>query len=63
MTTPIPLIDLATQQTRIRGNVDAALTKILDHGQYIMGPEVGQLEAELAEFSANTHVNRIVNVS
>lgn len=56
MTAPIPLIDLASQQTRIRGKVDAALTKILDHGQYIMGPEVGQLEADLAEFSANTHV-------
>ncbi len=52
----IPFIDLAAQQARIRPEIDAALAKILDHGQYIMGPEVRALEDDLARFSANTHV-------
>lgn len=56
MTNPIPLIDLATQQARIRDKVDAAITTVLDHGQYIMGPEVTQLEADLAAYSNNKHV-------
>ena len=43
-------IDLATQQRRIRGAVDEAVARVLDHGRYIMGPEVAALEADLAEF-------------
>ncbi len=53
---PIPFINLAAQQALIRDRLDAALTAILDHGQYIMGPEVGQLESALGAFSSNTHV-------
>ena len=56
MTQNIPFIDLAAQQARIRPQIDAALAKILDHGQYIMGPEVSALEADLAAFSKNKHV-------
>ena len=56
MTQNIPFIDLAAQQARIRPQIDAALAKILDHGQYIMGPEVSALEADLAAFSQNKHV-------
>jgi dTDP-4-amino-4,6-dideoxygalactose transaminase len=48
---PVPFIDLEAQQARIRGRVDAAIARVLDHGQYIMGPEVGELERQLAEFS------------
>ena len=33
-------IDLAKQQSRIRGAVDARIKTVLDHGKYIMGPEV-----------------------
>ena len=43
-------IDLAAQQRRIRGAVDEAVTRVLDHGRYIMGPEVAALEADLAAF-------------
>ncbi|WP_020676315.1 DegT/DnrJ/EryC1/StrS family aminotransferase [Geopsychrobacter electrodiphilus] len=43
-------IDLKAQQDRIRPQIDAAIKRVLDHGQYIMGPEVGQLEQMLAEF-------------
>ena len=50
-----PFIDLATQQARIRDKVDAGLATVLDHGAYIMGPEVGALEARLAAYAGVRH--------
>ncbi len=44
-------IDLSTQQKRIRGAIEAGFKKILDHGQYILGPEIGELEERLAAFT------------
>ena len=38
-------IDLASQQKRIRAELEAGILAVLDHGQYIMGPEIKQLEA------------------
>jgi dTDP-4-amino-4,6-dideoxygalactose transaminase len=55
MTPSIPFIDLAQQQALIRPQLDAALAAVLDHGQYIMGPEVHQLEADLAAFCGAKH--------
>ncbi|HEY3799353.1 MAG TPA: DegT/DnrJ/EryC1/StrS aminotransferase family protein [Caulobacteraceae bacterium] len=46
----IPFIDLAAQQSRLRPRLDAAIARVLDHGGYVMGPEVGQLEEQLAVF-------------
>jgi hypothetical protein len=46
----IAFIDLAAQQRRIRDRLDAAIGRVLDHGGYVMGPEVRQFEAELAAF-------------
>ena len=43
-------IDLKAQQKRIRKDIDAAIGRVLDHGAYILGPEVRQFEAELAAF-------------
>jgi dTDP-4-amino-4,6-dideoxygalactose transaminase len=51
----IELIDLKAQQARIRARVDAAVARVLDHGQYIMGPEVTACEAQLAAFSGARH--------
>ena len=48
---PLPLIDLEAQQRRIRPAVDRAIARVLDHGQYIMGPEVRELERQLAAFT------------
>ncbi len=48
-------IDLDAQQKRIRPQIDAAIKRVLDHGQYIMGPEVSQLEQMLAEFVGVKH--------
>ena len=37
-------IDLAAQQTRIREQIEKNVNAVLNHGKYIMGPEVGELE-------------------
>lgn len=46
----IEFIDLKSQQARIKDKIDAGIQRVLDHGQYILGPEVAELEARLAEF-------------
>lgn len=43
-------IDLAAQQKRIRNRIENNIRKVLDHGQYIMGPEIKELESRLADF-------------
>ena len=43
-------IDLKSQQKRIKPSLDQAISRVLEHGQYVMGPEVSQLEQALAEF-------------
>lgn len=48
---PTEFIDLAAQQKVIRANLDLAIKQVLDHGQYIMGPEVKELEADLEKFT------------
>lgn len=52
---PIDFIDLKSQQKRIRSRVEESFLKILDHGQYIMGPEVKELESMLSEFCGVKH--------
>lgn len=46
----IPFIDLQAQQTRIADRINARIAQVLSHGQYILGPEVGEFERELARF-------------
>jgi len=48
-------IDLKTQQSRIRNNLESRFKKILDHGAYIMGPEVFELEEKLADYCGVKH--------
>lgn len=48
-------IDLAAQQARIRSRIDARIKAVLDHGKYIMGPEVAELEAALCAFTGARH--------
>jgi dTDP-4-amino-4,6-dideoxygalactose transaminase len=48
-------IDLAAQQQRIREEVEARMRAVLDHGQYILGPEIGELERALAGYTAVKH--------
>jgi dTDP-4-amino-4,6-dideoxygalactose transaminase len=49
-------IDLVAQQTRLREGIDQAIARVLDHGRYIMGPEIAELEAALGEFCGTAHV-------
>lgn len=51
----MPFIDLKTQYELIKENVWKRMNTVLDHGQYIMGPEVTELENELAKFAGVKH--------
>ena len=53
---PVPFIDIAAQRRRLGKSIDEAVARVLDHCQFINGPEVTQLEAELAAFSGARHV-------
>lgn len=46
----IDFIDLKTQQALIKDKIDAGIQRVLAHGQYILGPEVAELEEKLAAF-------------
>jgi UDP-2-acetamido-2-deoxy-ribo-hexuluronate aminotransferase len=48
-------IDLKTQYRRIKPSVDARIARVLDHGQYILGPEVLELEQKLADYVGTRH--------
>jgi dTDP-4-amino-4,6-dideoxygalactose transaminase len=53
---PIPFIDVAAQRQRLGKAIDDAVSRVLGHCLFINGPEVTQLEAELAAFSGARHV-------
>jgi dTDP-4-amino-4,6-dideoxygalactose transaminase len=53
---PIPFIDLGAQRRRIGAAMDEAVLRVVDHGAYVMGPEVPALERALGEFCGATHV-------
>lgn len=47
----IPFLDLKSQQQRIKNQIEKAIKRVLDHGKYIMGPEVFELEEKLSSYS------------
>jgi UDP-2-acetamido-2-deoxy-ribo-hexuluronate aminotransferase len=47
---PLAFTDLKAQYEALRGDIQARMQRVLDHGQYIMGPEVEELEGQLAAF-------------
>ncbi|MFQ5562825.1 MAG: DegT/DnrJ/EryC1/StrS family aminotransferase [Parvularculaceae bacterium] len=47
----IAFVDLKAQQRRIRDRLEARLRTVLDHGRYVAGPEIEELEERLAEFT------------
>lgn len=51
----IPFIDLKTQQSLIRPAVEQRFQDVLNHGAYIMGPEIMEMETELADFCGASH--------
>jgi UDP-2-acetamido-2-deoxy-ribo-hexuluronate aminotransferase len=52
---PITFIDLQTQYQALRESIHARIHAVLDHGQYIMGPEVQELEQALSVFTRAKH--------
>ncbi|MEI8321249.1 MAG: DegT/DnrJ/EryC1/StrS family aminotransferase [Alphaproteobacteria bacterium] len=55
-TNTVAFIDLKTQLETIRPNIDGAIKKVLDHGHFIMGPEVVEFEKDLSAFTHMPHV-------
>ncbi len=51
----LPFIDLQAQRARIKDRIDAAIARVLDHGQFILGPEVKTFETQLAAFGRAQH--------
>jgi UDP-2-acetamido-2-deoxy-ribo-hexuluronate aminotransferase len=54
-------IDLAAQQIRIKDKIDAGIQAVLSHGQYILGPEVSELEEKLAAFVGAKYCISVAN--
>lgn len=52
---PIPFLDLKAQQARIAADLRRRLDAVLAHCQFILGPEVAELEAELARYCGAAH--------
>src|ERR1700745_1035455 len=53
---PVPFIDIGAQRRRLGKAIDEAMARVLGHCQFINGPEVTELEAQLAAFSGAKHV-------
>ena len=53
---PVPFIDLAAQRRRLGKSIDEAVARVLNHCQFINGPEVAELEQALKDFSGAKHV-------
>lgn len=57
----IPFIDLAAQQNRLRAEIEGGIARVLAHGQYILGPEVAELEDRLAAYTGAGHCVSVAN--
>jgi UDP-2-acetamido-2-deoxy-ribo-hexuluronate aminotransferase len=57
----IPFIDLAAQQERLRPAINARMARVLAHGQYILGPEVEELEEKLATYTGAKYCITVAN--
>lgn len=54
-------IDLKTQYQRLKRQIDANIQEVLNHGQYILGPEVAELEEKLAAYTGAHHCITVAN--
>jgi len=57
----IEFIDLKAQQASIKDRIDAGIQRVLSHGQYILGPEVAELEEKLAAFVGAKYCISVAN--
>ena len=51
----IPFADLGAQYRAVKGEVDARIARVLEHGRFIMGPEVAEMEEALAAYAGSAH--------
>lgn len=61
MSSPIPFVDLKTQYLALKNEIDSRIHKVLDHGAYINGPEVAELEQKLAAHTGCKHALAIAS--
>ncbi|MBL73790.1 DegT/DnrJ/EryC1/StrS aminotransferase family protein [uncultured Idiomarina sp.] len=54
-------IDLAAQQARIKDKIDEGIARVLEHGKYILGPEVDELEEKLATYTGAKYCITVAN--
>jgi dTDP-4-amino-4,6-dideoxygalactose transaminase len=58
---PIAFIDLKAQRARLGGRIERAMARVLDHGIFVLGPEVAELERALSAFSGAGHAVTCAN--
>lgn len=61
MTKSMQFIDLAEQYKFLKDRIDRRISEVLDHGQFIMGPEVNEFEQKLAEYVGTKHAISCAN--
>lgn len=61
MGAPIVFVDLQAQYQRLKPQIDARIHGVLDHGQFILGPEVAEFERALGDYVGGTHVVGVSN--
>lgn len=54
-------IDLKSQYQKLKTDIDVGIQRVLDHGKFILGPEVTQLEERLADYSGARHCISVAN--
>lgn len=54
-------IDLKSQYLRLKVDIDAGIQRVLDHGQYILGPEVAELAEKLAAYTGSKYCITVAN--
>jgi len=57
----IPFVDLGAQRARLGDRIERAIGRVLDHGQFIFGPEVAELESRLQDFCGARHAVSCAN--
>ncbi len=57
----VPLFDTSTPVASLRGELDAAIARVLDSGRYILGPEVSAFEREFAAYCGAAHAVGVAN--
>jgi len=57
----VPLFDTATPMAPLRGEIDAAIARVVDSGRFILGPEVAAFEREFAAYCGASHAVGVAN--